>query len=410
VQGLLVPVTQGVLANDVSLQGQLQVTSTSAVTTTALPTPGASSLGNTGTSQATLVIAPTGNFSLVFAPNFVGYATFTYTAANAYTSGTGVVNVTVNAVSSNIVCPANITINAPLGFNSTPIAWESANASYSAPVTQTAGPQAGSIFSALGGPIQISYSAGALPGVLASNCSFFVTVAIAPPVIVCPSPITVTSPTCTLPVTLPSATASGYYTQVTTSVASPATLPIGQNSITYTATDAVGQTASCSLVVNVALQQAMYQFDQLSGYPDQDHDGYGAVGSSCIDGARTPTPGKVLLGPNDLLSVNNLDCDDTNPQTNPGSNEICDGLDNNCNGLIDEGRVCQLFDADLPVEAAPVMLRPAVVDQRSLPSLPPTIVTVVRPFTIPVYTNVASWVQLSAPLLCVMLLVSFLLL
>ncbi len=31
------------------------------------------------------------------------------------------------------------------------------------------------------------------------------------------------------------------------------------------------------------------------------------------------------------------DCDDDKPQLNPGNNEICDGADNNCNGLDDEG-------------------------------------------------------------------------
>lgn len=30
------------------------------------------------------------------------------------------------------------------------------------------------------------------------------------------------------------------------------------------------------------------------------------------------------------------DCDDNNAITNPGAVEVCDGLDNNCNGDIDE--------------------------------------------------------------------------
>jgi len=31
------------------------------------------------------------------------------------------------------------------------------------------------------------------------------------------------------------------------------------------------------------------------------------------------------------------DCDDTNPNINPGASEVCDGVDNDCNGQIDEG-------------------------------------------------------------------------
>ena len=31
------------------------------------------------------------------------------------------------------------------------------------------------------------------------------------------------------------------------------------------------------------------------------------------------------------------DCDDLNNQINPEADEICDGLDNNCSGDVDEG-------------------------------------------------------------------------
>ena len=37
------------------------------------------------------------------------------------------------------------------------------------------------------------------------------------------------------------------------------------------------------------------------------------------------------------------DCDDSDGQTFPGSVEICDGVDNNCNGEVDEGVLSSFF-------------------------------------------------------------------
>lgn len=44
-------------------------------------------------------------------------------------------------------------------------------------------------------------------------------------------------------------------------------------------------------------------------------------------------------------AANNLDCDDADVQINPGESEVCDGLDNNCGGGVDEG-VTLTFCAD----------------------------------------------------------------
>ena len=62
-------------------------------------------------------------------------------------------------------------------------------------------------------------------------------------------------------------------------------------------------------------------------YADNDNDGYGAgsIVSAC---SSTPPAG---------YSVNNTDCNDANASVHPGASEVCNGLDDNCNGQIDEG-------------------------------------------------------------------------
>ncbi len=52
--------------------------------------------------------------------------------------------------------------------------------------------------------------------------------------------------------------------------------------------------------------------------PDEDQDGYGAL----------------------------VDCDDTDPAINPGAEETCDGIDNNCNDNIDEGLTLYTYYED----------------------------------------------------------------
>lgn len=61
-------------------------------------------------------------------------------------------------------------------------------------------------------------------------------------------------------------------------------------------------------------------------YRDEDGDDYG-VRTDIVEGCEQPNGYADEEG----------DCDDANPQINPGENETCDALDNNCSGLVDEG-------------------------------------------------------------------------
>jgi hypothetical protein len=61
-------------------------------------------------------------------------------------------------------------------------------------------------------------------------------------------------------------------------------------------------------------------------YQDNDDDGFGNPNMT-IQACSLPNG----------YSDNNLDCDDTNPNVNPSATEICNNIDDNCNGQVDEG-------------------------------------------------------------------------
>ncbi len=72
-------------------------------------------------------------------------------------------------------------------------------------------------------------------------------------------------------------------------------------------------------------------------YVDADKDGYG-VGSAKFGCAASGNYTATQAG----------DCDDNNPTTYPGAPELCNGVDDNCNGQTDEGGSAQKYylDAD----------------------------------------------------------------
>ena len=74
-------------------------------------------------------------------------------------------------------------------------------------------------------------------------------------------------------------------------------------------------------------------------FPDHDGDGFGRAEGAVLSCSSPP----------DGYSINGGDCDDDDPNRTPGKTERCDGFDNDCNGLVDDGEgiiVYQDLDGD----------------------------------------------------------------
>ncbi len=72
------------------------------------------------------------------------------------------------------------------------------------------------------------------------------------------------------------------------------------------------------------------------------------VGMRCINDASCSPEEMIIPGSCSSDGPGSGDCDDTDPSVFPGAPETCDGVDNNCNGLVDELSECRgpNFDND----------------------------------------------------------------
>jgi len=76
-------------------------------------------------------------------------------------------------------------------------------------------------------------------------------------------------------------------------------------------------------------------FTVLTWYLDNDQDGFGGIDSLLS-----------ILSPGSNYTLTGGDCNDSLISVNPNAQEICDNLDNNCDGLIDNGLTFTTYYAD----------------------------------------------------------------
>lgn len=87
-----------------------------------------------------------------------------------------------------------------------------------------------------------------------------------------------------------------------------------------------GQLEICDSVDNDCDGSTDEEMNDVDWYDDQDGDGFG--GSTVLRSSCVPIPGASLV---------DTDCEDGIPQANPAGSESCNGVDDDCDGSVDEG-------------------------------------------------------------------------
>jgi len=108
---------------------------------------------------------------------------------------------------------------------------------------------------------------------------------------------------------------------------------------------------------------------------DGDADTYVSIGCYNVYAGMTPRcdPLRVRVD-GSALRVRGGDCDDTNANVHPNQAEACNGLDDNCNGVTDEGLTAALYYPDCDRDGFGVMVAPfaACAAPSTAPDLCPT--------------------------------------
>ncbi len=198
----------------------------------------------------------------------VGTPVCTPASGSTFPKGTTTVNCTVSDAAGNpancsftvtvndnqppsITCPANITTNTDPGQCSAVVNYANATATDNCPGvgTPVCTPASGSTFPK--GTTTVNCTVSDAAGNPAS-CSFTVTVNDNEnPMITCPANIVMLSTTSPVPVSLGTPTTSDNCAVTSVTNDAPASFAFGTTSVTWTAMDAAGNSASCTQLVNV---------------------------------------------------------------------------------------------------------------------------------------------------------------
>ncbi len=314
----------------------------------------------------------------------VGTTTVTYTATDIHgNSSTCSFDITVTDNENPVIanCPSNSSVNNDLGNCSAIVTWTAPTATDNCAIqTFTSSHNSGDAF--IVGTTTVTYTATDIHG-NSSTCSFDVVVTDNenPVIANCPTNINVTSNNlnCDAIVTwtTPTATDNCAIQTFISSHNSGDTFVYGVTTVNYSATDIHGNSSSCSFTITVT--------GGATWFADTDGDGFGNVNDSivscvqplgyvidftdCNDSDSLEFPGQTwyidedgdayssgvqiiqcarpLYGfvTTELIAVAG-DCNDVNSAVNPGAIEICNGIDDDCDGFIDENLNITLFTVD----------------------------------------------------------------